>query len=357
MANGVCDLVAMARSFIADPNWAKKAHDGHPEDIRPCIRCLRCLNYAYPPQTGTSICTVNARRVLPRELATSEIPFRKKKVAVVGGGPSGMQAAHELAAKGHDVVLFEKSGKLGGRLEFADHIEFKEDVARYRKYLEIQVNKYPNLEVRLNTEVTPAMIEAEDFDAAVVAVGSEDVVPPIPGTDSKIVRLCTEIYGKEDALGEKIVMVGGGTVGCETTVHLQTLGKKVDVVEMSHELMPEAHDLDDERRLTIFFMQHEFNKHNRTMADVPEIDRVRVFLKTRCTEITDTGVWVEDAEGNRQFLEADTVLLATGFRSKTELANSFLGSALDVIPVGDCKKVGSILNCSSTGLGAAMSLS
>ena len=126
---------------------------------------------------------------------------------------------------------------------------------------------------------------------------------------------------------------------------------------MAHELMPEAHDLDDERRLTIFFMQHEFNKHNRTMADVPEIDRVRVFLKTRCTEITDTGVWVEDAEGNRQFLEADTVLLATGFRPKKELADSFLGSALDVIPIGDCQKVGSIMTCSATGLGAAMSLS
>lgn len=356
IADGVCDLVAMARSFIADPNWAKKAHDGHPEDIRPCIRCLRCLNYSAPPQTGTSICTVNPRRVLPRPLPPSELPFQKKRVAVIGGGPAGMLAAHELAAKGHDVVLYEKSGRLGGRLEFADHIVFKEDVARYRKYLETQVGKHPNLEIRLNTEVTPGMIEAEHYGAVVVAVGSDDAVPPVPGTDSKIVRLCTDVFGKEDTLGEKIVMIGGGTVGCEATVHLQSLGKRVDVVEMADELMPEGHDLEDERRLTIFYMQHEFDKHNRCLVDVPETDRVRVFLKTRCTEITDQGVWVEDDKGNRQFLEADTVLLATGFRPKQDLADSFRNTALDVIPIGDCKTVGSIMTCSATGLGAAMSI-
>lgn len=211
-------------------------------------------------------------------------------------------------------------------------------------------------QVRLNTEVTPEMVKSEHYDGVVVAIGSEDVVPPIAGTDSKIVRLCTDVFGKEQELGEKIVMVGGGTVGCEATVHLQSLGKRVDVVEMADELMPEAHDLEDERRLTIFFMQHEFNKHNHTMVDVPEIDRVRIFLKTRCTEITDQGVWVEDGQGNRQFLEADTVLLATGFRSKREAADAFQNTALDVIPVGDCKSIGSIMTCSATGLGAAMSI-
>lgn len=356
IADGVCDFVAMARSFIADPNWARKAHDGHPEDIRPCIRCLRCLNYATPPQTGTSICTVNPRRVLPRALEQSELPFQKKHVAVIGGGPAGMQAAYELAVKGHDVELYEKSEKLGGRLEFADHVDFKEDVARYRRYLERQVLKYPNLTVHLNTEATPAQIDSANFDAVVVAVGSSDAIPPIPGTDSPNVRLCTDIFGKEDTLGQKVVMIGGGTVGCEATVHLQSLGKKVDVVEMADELMPEAHDLDDERRFTIYYMEHEFNKHNRNMVDVPENGRVRIFLKTRCVEITDKGVWTEDSEGKRQFLEADTVLLATGFRAKSEEASAFADTALDVIMIGDCKKVGSIMTCSATGLGAAMSI-
>lgn len=358
IADGVCDFVAMARSFIADPNWAKKAHDGHPEDIRPCIRCLRCLSYSSMStlQTGTSICTVNPRRVLPHPLPASEIPFVKKRVAVIGGGPAGMQAAHELAAKGHDVVLYEKSGKLGGRLEFADHINFKEDVARYRKYLEIQVSKHPNLEVHLNTEATPEQIKAEGYDAVVVAIGSDDVIPPIPGIRGDNVRLCTDIYGKEDTLGDKIVIVGGGTVSCETTVHLQAMGKRVDVVEMADKLMPAEKQLWDERRLTIFFMQHEFDMHNHTMADVPEIDRVRIFLQTRCVEIMESGVIVEDSEGKKQTLEADTVLIAAGFRAKKDMAAAYRDCALDVISVGDCKRVGSIMNCSSTGLGAAMSI-
>ena len=208
----------------------------------------------------------------------------------------------------------------------------------------------------MNAEASPEQIRAEGYDAVVVAIGSDDVIPPIPGVHGGNVRLCTDIYGKEDTLGDKIVIVGGGTVSCETTVHLQAMGKRVDVVEMADKLMPAEKALWDERRLTIFFMQHEFDMHNHTMADVPEIDRVRIFLQTRCTEITEQGVVVEDAEGKRQLLEADTVLLAAGFRAKKDLAAAYRDCALDVIAVGDCKRVGSIMNCSSTGLGAAMSI-
>lgn len=140
--DGYCDLVASARSFIADPNWAEKARRGHSEDIRPCIRCLRCLNYANPPQTGTSICSVNPRRIMPHPLEASEYPElnrKNKNVAVIGGGPAGMAAALELANKGHRVTLYEKSGALGGKLFFADHVEFKVDLKRYPDGLDLTI--------------------------------------------------------------------------------------------------------------------------------------------------------------------------------------------------------------------------
>lgn len=181
--SGMTDLVGMARSFIADPDWAEKARAGHKEDIRPCIRCLRCLNYANPPQTGTSICTVNPHRVMPHPLpAPCYDPCKgmKKKVCVIGGGPAGMEAAMDLADKGHEVILYEKSGKLGGRLSFADHVVFKEDIKRYREYLTAQVNKRPAIRVRLNTEATPELVCAEAPDAVVLALGADKFIPPFP---------------------------------------------------------------------------------------------------------------------------------------------------------------------------------
>lgn len=354
IAEGYADLVAMARSVIADPDWARKAKEGRAEDIRPCIRCLRCLNYARKPQTGTSVCTVNPRRILPHPLppVTSGIV---KRVAVIGGGPAGMKAALEIGKNGHQVTLFEKEGRLGGRLSFADHMAFKEDIVRYRNYLIHQLEKLPNVTVRLHTAATAALL-GDGWDAVIVAVGAIPFIPAIPGADGENVIHAGDIFGKEAELGNRIVIIGGGQVGCEESIHLHSMGKHVDVVEVSKELMPEGKDMPEERFWTMFFMEHEFDKKRRDLLNVPKNDRVRIHVSSRCVEISREGAWIEDSDGKRTFLEADTVILATGFRPDERAKAEFEHAALDVIAVGDCIKAGDLRQTSSTGLYASFQI-
>ena len=356
VAEGSCDLVAMARSFIADNNWAKKAHDGMAEDIRPCIRCLRCLNESINFQ-GHRVCSVNPKRVLFQELPPSELPFVRKKVLVAGGGPAGLMAANELGLKGHEVVVLEKSEKLGGRLEFADHIAFKEDIKRYRDYLIGQVTKNKNVTVKLGVEATPETIKAEEPDALVVAVGAKNFYPPIPGAKLPSVLHCCDLYGREDEVGEHAVIIGGGMVGCEATIHLHSMGKAVDLVEMAPELMPENKmDYPDERDFTLYYVNHKLDLDQNKPMDLPVKENVHIHTSTRCVEIKENGVFVENSEGEKSFIEADTLILATGLKPDFDYLNSFEGLAHDVLFIGDCKKPGTICNTSSTGYYAALEI-
>ena len=213
LSSGKADLVTMARALIADPKLIKKCVAGHREDVTPCIKCMRCHDstvYGHHFQ-----CSVNPTAGLENSIAHLVQPVERiKKVAVVGGGPAGMKAALVAQERGHQVTLFEATGELGGMLHMAGYFSFKYPVKDYMNWLIAQVNK-SGITVKLNTRATADTVQG--FDAVIVAIGAEPLILPVPGVDQA--KIAIDVLGKEDTLGDSVILIGGGQVGCETALH------------------------------------------------------------------------------------------------------------------------------------------
>lgn len=353
LADGVCDFVAMVRSVIADPLWGEKARAGKADDIRPCIKCLHCLDTA-AGRVGVSKVVAQDFNTASRRTECSVNPewgrehmihyyhdascTDHKKVVVVGGGPAGIHAALESAKKGNEVILFEKTDTLGGQFTFANcGITFKRDAKRYLDYLVRQVNKAP-IDLRLNTEATPEMVEAEHADVVIVAVGASPFTPDIPGKELSHVIHAVDALPVADTLGQRVVVIGGGMVGCESGLHLAQLGREVTILEMGSDLIPDG----------------LFTERLATLTNLELV--TTTYCNTRCTKITKEGVYALNEQGEEDFFPADSVVMATGMRPNKELSASFLNTAFDVVAVGDCVKIGNLVGAVRTGFDAGMRL-
>jgi 2-enoate reductase len=253
LRKGRCDMVMLGRPLLADPDWPMKAYAGYVDDIRPCIGCQEgCINEFV--DGGHPQCAVNPRTGFEHLIEETPAPAQcAKRIAVVGAGPAGIVFAVTAAQRGHKVELFEKSGVLGGKLVPGGVPKNKYELFNYRKYLEHitegAVNG-GNLTVRLDRSVSAEALEERGFDAIVVAAGTSAVTPKLPGIEKMKTVQATDLLcdpalldnaGESEGFAKKIVVVGGGVVGCETAFWLSyEQGRDVTVVEMLPYIMDGA---------------------------------------------------------------------------------------------------------------------
>ena len=313
LASGKADFISMGRPLLADPYWAKKAQEGHPEDISPCIRCNEgCLDRGN--HLGKSInCTMNP--TLGFEDALAIRPADKvRKVAVVGGGPAGLKAADTAALRGHEVTLFEKRA-LGGWLHEASYPDFKADIRDALRYLVTQVNKHGVTVVE--KEATAA--DLAGFDAVIVATGTTPAGLPVPGADRPNVTLAVDAL-KEGGVRPtgQVVVVGGGLIGVETAVLFSRQpDTQVTILEMLPQIMNGCSDCD-----------------KIVYGGWIQENGVQVFTSSKVVSIGEEGVTFEQ-RSRRGTVPADHVFLATGMKPNQALYEELLAQGVMVYNVGD----------------------
>jgi len=335
IADGRADMVYFARPLIADADLINKAAEGRFDDIVPCTSC--CLCFDAWSRTEPIYCQVNARA--GRELELNITPAKqKKKVFVVGGGPGGMEAARVAGLRGHKVTLFEKSNKLGGALNAAGSPSVKDGIGYFRDYLIKQMKK-EGIEIRLNTEVDNTIIEKERPDAVIVATGATPIIPDIPGVTGKNVVLAADVMTGKKSVGKKVVIVGGGMVGCEVADFLHEEKGKTDITIL--EMLPKvAVDVGPTLRWVVRKRLNEF--------------KIKIKTNARVSEITAKGV-TSVCGGAAEVFEADTVVIAVGYEPWNKLVRAIEGKAgVSVEAVGDCDKVARIAEAVESGFRAGL---
>lgn len=336
IARGKADFVAMARALIADPELPNKAASGDIAGIRACTYCLEDCADKGVPGLGRA-CTVNPFAGL--EYCWNVLPVAvKKKILVVGGGPAGIQAAVIASQRGHRVELWEKEAEPGGQLLLADKAPFKKEMSEALRYLTHSL-KQSTAQVRLNCPGTVEDIVNVAPDAVIVATGSHPIRPPIPGIDFGIVVDARELYAKKVLPGQKIVIIGGGDIGCETADWLAEPGREITVIEVLSEVLNKMKDIPRARLLA-------------RLAD----KRVNILTDTRVTEISETRVSLEKKDGQRLQIEADQVILAIGARSKNSLTNELKGKIKEVIVIGDASQPGHLGSALRSATEAALKI-
>ena len=327
VSEGRIDAVGVARQFLADPAWITKLIEDRLEDIRPCICChAGCFNFSsskghantqdLTDTMGLARCALNPETMQSKKYHVE--PAKKaKKIAVIGGGIGGMEAAILCAKRGHSVTLYEKTDKLGGVFIAAAAPSFKEKDRELIAWYIREVAKLP-ITVKMNTEVTD--VKALDADEIIVATGAKAKRLPIKGADTAIEAVDYLLGNK--TVGERVVVIGGGLTGCEIAYDLFLQGKKPAIVEMQDDLITTP---------GICLANTSY------LRDCFKTNNVPVHLETAVSEITADGVTVTHKDGTTETIPADSVILSVGY-TPAPLAKK--GSHIHVI--GDAATVGNL---------------
>jgi len=339
LREGKADFVGLGRTLIADPEFPNKVMEGKVADICMCVACGRCIESILKAPAGPMICTVNPAVGKEKEFELGLKPAaKKKKVLVIGGGPGGMEAAIIAAQRGHDVTLWEKEDKLGGQLNIAIVPPGKEELGNFTEYLSRQVQKL-QVTVKTGKEATVEAVSEFSPDAVILAAGSKPLFPKIKGIEGRKVLSFRDVLAGKVETGKRVIVIGGGFVGCETADFLAEKGKKVTVVEILPELASE-----------IFYPFADL-----LVQRLKELG-VETFIGVKEEEITDKGVNIVDKDGKKISLEADDIVIATGSVADKTLFESLKGKVPELHEAGDCVQARRIYEAVSEGATAAMKI-
>lgn len=342
IANGKADACMIGRANLCDPEFVNKAMEGRDEDIRPCIGCLRCLNGI---MFGKRVsCTMNPSFELENE---DNVPLaeEKKNILVIGGGPAGMEAAYIAKKRGHHVILCEKQGELGGLLRLAAVPIGKQDLARVIKFMRRRLEEV-DVEIRLNTEVTAEMLQNEFAGYEVVASTGASPIVIQPFTGFKQWMTADDILAGRAFPGRKVVIIGGGSVGCETADYLAPIvndrfprNRDITVIEMADEIMlKEAGAV----RSNLVLRMMKKGIHIITKATVDRVEESAIHY----------------TQGGNSYVidDADTLVFATGYKVDPAMEEMLKAAGVTYHMVGDAGAVGNLKDAISTGYEIARTL-
>jgi 2-enoate reductase len=328
IAEGKADIVAIGKGLLADAFWVRKVEEGRPEYIRPCIGCHDgCMGRAAASKPKPLSCAVNPTVGRERTYRL-EKTVSSKKVMVVGGGIAGLEAARVASLRGHKVTLYEKTNSLGGHLIEASIPEFKKDLKRLLKWYEEEIENL-NLEIKLGTEVNFDILEHEKPDAVILATGSKPIIPNVPGIGmDKVITAIDLLWGKKKSQN-KVCILGGGLIGCETALWLAQQGKKVTIIEMLGDLMISGIPVSRMNRMMLLDMLRFYNVNSITNTTLLGITADGVHLIDRCFE--------------QKNLHADTVVLAVGLSPDQKLYRDLSGKIPNLFLIGDARNPQNIM--------------
>lgn len=392
--------VTMARAFLCDSQYGVKIEAGMGDETTPCLLCNKCHG---------KYCSVNPYYNRPQMIEQigqrAAVP---KKIAVIGGGAAGMRAARFASDRGHQVILFEKTGQLGGQLLMAGKPDFKWPIQEYLHWL---IRGMDKLEVHLNSEVTPEMLRGQQFDAVICAMGSEQGTVPVPGGDLESTMLIDDVYTHEETIGKRVVVIGGSATGRETALYLAHKGHQVTMLTRSyivfsddgHCLGAPAMVFANEKNFSYLEYtdtleigpdyvkasvrhggireKNDFgkleDKRNKEQAKrpmpilgliyprLPVVKSSPMFPPEMVGELPEGMEFPPkdpplEPEGPEVYeevrLDCDTVIVAGPRKPRTAQAEKFAGIAPKVYLIGDNAQTGSVLECTDTAIAAVLDL-
>ena len=310
LAEGSCDMIGMATPLIAEPDYVKKLRAGEGSRIRPCIGCGKCHG---------AQCSVNPRHGISHIWDTLfDPPERVKRVAVIGGGPAGMDAAIAAARRGHQVTLFEKQDRLGGQLQHSDYLPGKWNLKAFKDYL-IRELSLSGVEIRLGTEAVPELLE--DYDAVVAAPGSVGKRLDVPGGDQDFIWQPTDVFGNADKLGEHVIVCGGGSIGMDVALYLASSGHRVTVLT---------------RQKNVGFGADSHDKSD--LVAERKLKNPAIIREAQITEILADAVVYADRDGTAHSIPFDSIVVSAGRMPLLEECERFAVSGLEFYVAGDCSR-------------------